>query len=192
MDNIDRKLEQDKLRRSVVKYWNVNYSVEQIKIGIQTPEDASKADAGKTKSEKKSGRDMSYNPYTNSCSGEYGKQPVEAEQAEVIGSILDEKKFDLDKILKDTDVSEEKEIQQEAVQGSGEEAVNAMTQEDLAAQAVQRVQSSDASAKAAAAVEEAMAASRAAAEVVAAADVSARAATAVEEAKSVSDTPQEI
>lgn len=157
MDYIDRKLEQEKLKKSVVKYWNVNYSVEQKKIETRTPQKSLKAEAGKTESEGKSERNENYNPYTHSHSGDYGKQPVEADQVEVIDSILEENKFDLDKILEDTDVQNRVEIQQDAGAKPEEGASNPTEEEDLAAQALKRVQSTDATAKAAAAVEEAMA-----------------------------------
>lgn len=185
MDYIERKMEQDRLKRSVVKYWNVNYSAEQKKIGDQAPEDTPGTEAGEKKSGAagsggaaaggKTGRDMEYNPTTKSRSGNYGKQPVEAEHAQMIDSILDEKKFDLDKILEDTEAVKKAETPQEpaeavkkvetpqeAAQAAAEEMMREIKErEELAAQTLQRAQSTDESAKAARVVEETMAANRA-------------------------------
>lgn len=97
-DRIDEQNERERIAKSIIKYWNVNYiptpKTEEIKTDSEGMEDAAGTEYEETLHERDAGsdRDGAYNVTTGSYSGEYGRETVEDEVTKgQIEKILHEK-----------------------------------------------------------------------------------------------------
>ncbi len=100
-DLIDERNKREKMKNSIVKFWNVNYvDAETLKMQQQAEEEAERAkaleDAEKAAEMNKaykhaSHRRYDYNPTTGAYSGQYGQGEVDEVTKGQIDKILQEK-----------------------------------------------------------------------------------------------------
>lgn len=114
-DVIDERNEKERISKSIIKYWNVNYVVRPV----EKPDESAGSAAESEKElcaelmeviDEETQLEEYYNAATGSYSGAYGKEIVKDEVAKgQIDKILHEKKDALRDLIEHTDVREREE-----------------------------------------------------------------------------------